>query len=187
MEYRQPPFYHFNDDSTWLCQSVVSTLKDREINNMLDLGSGCGIIGLEILKSLSSIKNISFVERQTDFIPSLKENISRSDLKSSKVFHANIKELKLDDKFDLIVSNPPYFKAGHGRVANDKRKQICRTFEDIDLNYWYSWAMDHLAVKGIFFFLVHQSNSDHKILLSQSNVECIETKADCLLLKALHK
>ena len=65
-EYKQPSFYHFNEDSILLVKEALKL--EEGIESVLDLCAGCGVIGVEYAISNSKIKRLSFVELQKQFI-----------------------------------------------------------------------------------------------------------------------
>lgn len=73
-------------------------------SKVLDLCCGSGYIGLSIKKKTNSIVTLSDIS--IDAIKQTKKNLKINNLKV-KVIHSNLFE-NIDDKFDVIVSNPPY-------------------------------------------------------------------------------
>lgn len=79
--------------------------------NVLDIGSGCGILSLMLAQRLpqSSIVGIELDS------PSYQEslyNVSHSKWKNRiTMHHADVRSADFSNQFDLIVSNPPYYKA----------------------------------------------------------------------------
>lgn len=76
--------------------------------NILDIGTGSGCILLSLLKELTKAKGIG-IDKSLKAIAVAKKNSISQQLDSRASFkNVNLKEIKFDKKFDLIVSNPPY-------------------------------------------------------------------------------
>lgn len=129
MDYKQPDFYHFNQDSISLVKYIQAKHAPGEIKSIYEAFSGCGVIGIE-LSLIYNLNYISFNEYQKDFKYYIQENIN--------LFNPHLNydlELKpfgqtfIDQKYDLFVANPPYFTSLHHRKSPDERRQICRGFE----------------------------------------------------------
>lgn len=126
-DYFQPDFYHFNEDSLRLVKWVLA--RTTSAGHILDLGAGSGIIGIELARVLKP-EFLEMVELQSDFIPFIRQN---SELFLGPEIQVKISESSFKGwfptrKFDLIVSNPPYFLPGHGEQSHDGRKGLARTF-----------------------------------------------------------
>ncbi len=84
----------------------------EETASVLDIGTGTGLIALQLAQR-SAAEIIDALEIETDAFEQAVENFENS-LWSDRLYcyHASIQEFKneIDDKYDLIVSNPPYFK-----------------------------------------------------------------------------
>jgi tRNA1Val (adenine37-N6)-methyltransferase len=136
-DYHQPDFYRFNQDSLKLVSFVANRV--TRADSLLDLGAGCGIIGLELARKLKPQK-LTLLEYQLVWHDYLQRNVGLflSPETSSDIVLSSFGSWNSDEKFDLIVSNPPYYLPGHGEPSKDKRKHLCRTFEldswDILLN-----------------------------------------------------
>lgn len=79
--------------------------------NILDIGAGTGLISL-MLAQRSNAEAIDAIEIDDDAYEECVENFERSPW-SDRLFcyHASFLEFvaEIDDQFDLIVSNPPFF------------------------------------------------------------------------------
>jgi tRNA1(Val) A37 N6-methylase TrmN6 len=53
-DYSQPDYYRFNSDSITLVNYLLKSMGPTE--SILDLGAGCGIIGIELARYLSPQK-----------------------------------------------------------------------------------------------------------------------------------
>jgi tRNA1Val (adenine37-N6)-methyltransferase len=168
IDYFQPPFYRFTTDSIWLADTAAQKFKSsKQKIKVLDICSGSGVIGLEILQKRQDVEALDFIEIQADFIPYFEKN-RELFAKETKVnfHHKDIRDFETDKKFDLIVCNPPYFLKGSGLIPDDARREICRfadaNFEEILLNK----ARHLLTNEGQFYFL-SQSNHENLELVSR--------------------
>lgn len=87
---------------------ILKLVKENNIKNMLEIGCGTGIVSITVdLESEGKI-NITSVDISPYAIKN--SNINKKILKSNiKILKSNLFE-KVDEKFDLIYSNPPYIK-----------------------------------------------------------------------------
>ncbi len=124
-DYKQPSFYHFDEDSTSLAK--IASKEYPNAKKVLDLCAGSGVVGLEYCLN-NNVKIIHFNELQVQFEEILLSNIELVNSVESKVIIDDFRKASLES-YDLILCNPPYFKKGDGRVSSDSQKQVCRTFE----------------------------------------------------------
>jgi tRNA1Val (adenine37-N6)-methyltransferase len=141
----------------------------------LDLCSGCGIVGLDFLFHLSQAqmhlpRHIDFVDVQNIYAPHFANNIvgmqnfipsippySFLNLNYNQMLTPDFKE-----KYDLILSNPPYFRKEHGLLSNSEFKNRCRFFIDSDFASLIKTIEHSLKPKGQAFVLM-KSLSEHGI------------------------
>ena len=92
---------------------------------ILDIGTGCGIIPLLMIHREPEIK-VTGIEIQNSSANCAEENISNNE-KEIKIFRGDFLKWEWASKqFDLIVSNPPYRKINSGRTNPDEGKAISR-------------------------------------------------------------
>lgn len=167
-DYIQPDFYHFSQDSIFLARLVVSDGVDLAAKNLLDLCAGCGVVGLEVTKQLKTIEELCSVEYQEVYIPYIKKNIEMfSPGVKSEIISSSLGELKLKKKYDCIVTNPPYFKAGSGRVSPLPEKQISRTFEIDSLNILLEKIKEYRASTGVAYIVFPSGDLESRELFLQ--------------------
>lgn len=81
--------------------------------NILDVGTGTGLIALMLKqraqKSAMNDVNISALEIDSSAFLQATENFNNSPWQNIDIYYGDFNEFKLDAKFDLVVSNPPYF------------------------------------------------------------------------------
>lgn len=186
MEYQQPLFYHFNEDSIRLVDWVIK--QKHAAQSILDIGAGCGVIAIEyLLKKKSEVLELTFIEEQNQFLEHIHKNMNTFLPKQKyKIENSKLDYNRSEKKYDLVLSNPPYFREGEGRVSQSKEKQKCRTFQDENLIEWFKKSLSYLSKEGSFYFLAHKSNRDMDEIIKlggQVETEC----GDVYILKALKK
>tara|TARA_Y100001936_G_C15955657_1_gene602727 strand:- start:33 stop:770 length:738 start_codon:yes stop_codon:yes gene_type:complete len=92
---------------------------------ILDIGTGCGIIPLLMANREPEIK-VTGIEIQDSSANYAEENISKNEMKIKIIRGDFLKWEWASKQFDLIVSNPPYRKINSGRTNPDQRKAISR-------------------------------------------------------------
>ncbi len=97
--------------------------------NACDLGTGCGIIPLLLLKN-SSAERVSGVEIQTPAAEIAHRNAELNGLEADlSIYNADLKEIKSvlpNAVFDLVTCNPPYKASGAGSQNLSEAERIAR-------------------------------------------------------------
>lgn len=160
INYQQPDFYKFSEDSILLARYVISQLREALANNILDVGAGCGVVGIEIVKEGKINSKLYSLEYQKEFLTSLKQNLKKNLINSSfEIIHSSIGQYITDIKFNCIVCNPPYFNSGEGRKSPSNFKQIARTLE-IDPLETFILKMIALKASGGAIYVVFPSGKN---------------------------
>ncbi len=130
-DYFQPDFYHFSQDSISLAKIVLKEMPViPEDSWFMDVCAGCGVVGLEIMKSINQKINFDFLEIQKEFYLFFNKNLNFVGEKRGFCHFHNMdfRKFPIDRKYSVIVSNPPYFVPGHGRVGEDIKRNKSRFF-----------------------------------------------------------
>jgi tRNA1Val (adenine37-N6)-methyltransferase len=176
INYKQPAFYHFSQDSIELANYIANNYQEGNYQSLIDLGAGSGVLGLETALKLGGINKISFVELQAEYLPFLQENkflVPASvfiDIKITK-----FSEYVIEETFDLVLANPPYFCQGHGRVSKNLNKQKCRTFEVDDLSILLKLMTELRSDKGVACLVIRNDLNEQNAVLDKYNF--IEAKS----------
>ena len=100
-------------DTEILVEEVINIIKDKNKNNLLDLCTGSGAIGISILKNIENCK-ITLSDISSKALKVAKKNylniIGRKYKKDEIIKSDLFNKLDKKNKFDIIVSNPPYIK-----------------------------------------------------------------------------
>ena len=179
--YHQPEDYRFSLDSVFLAQKVAGVLKnhpDQANLRVLDLCSGCGVIGLELNFHLKTLNKIDFLEIQDVYRPYFDKNVLQaqsadSDFNFLNMNYESLLDSPYKDKYDVIVSNPPYFFIGEGFLSPNEFKNRCRFFIDSDFKKLIASVIFALKPLGQAFLLVrpgsHHGRSLHEEIIKLSS------------------
>ena len=103
-------------DTETLVESVISDCPTNDERTILDLGTGTGCIICALCKNIPNTTGVG-VDKSRSALRVAKRNIKRFDLqKQIKLKHTDFAKFQSKQKFDIIVSNPPYIKYGDNRV-----------------------------------------------------------------------
>lgn len=149
-------YFNFSLDSVLLANFV--NINDK-IKNILDLGTGNAPIPL--ILSTKTKKKIIGVEIQKEIYNLAVESVSINKLDNQiKILNIDIKDLLSyykHESFDLILSNPPYFKKIDTSILNENKVKTNARHETlINLEDIISVSSKLLVNKGIFA-LVHRT------------------------------
>lgn len=111
--------YRFNLDPVLLSGFV------RPANTVIDLGTGCGVLGL-LLLARGRAQDVTGVEVQKSLAELARRNGRDNGWERSfRVAEGDLREQVLPAA-DLVVFNPPYFPATHGRGSPDPGRDAAR-------------------------------------------------------------
>ena len=140
---------HSTDDllTGWYAAEVVT-----DAQRILDLGSGIGSVGLIALWR-SPRATLVAIEVQDVSFALLASNITRNGLDARvRAIHGDLREVRLDEKFDLVTGSPPYWDVSEGIVPADPQKAHARFELRGDIRHYALAARAALAPDGRFVF-----------------------------------
>ena len=160
-----------------LIYKVIEYVKANNKNNLkiLDLCTGSGIIAITLKKELDQISiDVVASDISEEAIEVAKENAQYHDTDvrfiQSDIFN------NIDDKFDIIVSNPPYIDRKDEVTMQDnvlKYDPHLALFAEEEGMYFYrkiiEQAKDYLKENGVMFFEIGYDQKDKIIKLSKKN------------------
>ncbi len=170
-QYAQPESYRFSHDSVFLAREVFERerLRANEALEILDLCSGCGIVGLDLLFHLRKESGLEpcrcdFMDVQEDYRRHFEENVRRfgKTRTSIDLFEANFREAHAR-RYDLIVCNPPYFRKGSGKLSPDEFKNRCRFFLDASPDELWSSIRNLLKPSGTAYVLARDFSEETRV------------------------
>lgn len=112
----------------------------------LDIGSGTGIITIMLCQRNLNLE-LDSIELSANAIMDAKINIENCNWSDRiKLFHQDLKKFHPDSNYDLIVSNPPYFKKSL-QPSNSERSKA-RHQNDLKLEDILKFSKQHLTKDG---------------------------------------
>ncbi len=108
-------------DTETLVEAVIKDAIENKPRKILDMGTGTGCIICALCKNIANSTGVA-IDKSKSALRVAKKNIKRFNLeKQIKIAHGNFDNFKSKEKFDIIVSNPPYIKYGDKRVNDAAR------------------------------------------------------------------
>ena len=108
-------------DTETLVESVIKDCDTNKPRTILDMGTGTGCIICALCKNIFDLTGIG-IDISKSAIRVARKNVKKLNLKKQiQIKHGDFSNFKSCDKFDIIVSNPPYIRYGDTRV-NDGAK-----------------------------------------------------------------
>jgi len=141
---------HSTDDllTGWYAGEVV-----RHARRLLDLGAGLGSVGLIALWRSPSDATLVAIEAQEVSFALLEGNIARNGLGDRvRAIHADLRDVRLDEPFDLVTGSPPYWDISEGVLPEDSQKAHARFELRGDIRDYAVAARAALAEGGRFVF-----------------------------------
>lgn len=123
--------YCYNSDSIFL-YDFISSFSPR--GKMLDIGAGCGVVGLLVARDNPKV-TLEAVEKQEEFVAYATQN-ARVNKIPYTIHQGDFLDLKEEQKYDYIVSNPPFY---HDGVSKSENKMIHQARYN-----------EHLPLEGFF-------------------------------------
>lgn len=138
------PYFHFKEFSIYhdRCAMKVGTdavvlgawAMHHKTDEMLDIGSGTGILALMLAQRFPKA-TIEAIEIEENAVEQAKDNIKDSKWSERiAIHHSSLQDYNTNKKYDLIISNPPYFN-NHHFAKGDERSQARHTstlsFDDL--------------------------------------------------------
>ena len=151
---------------------------------MLDLGTGSGAIALALASERAAWK-VTAVDRVLEAVALAERNRQRLQLENVTVLNSHWFSALADQRFDLIISNPPYIAAGdihlaEGDVRFEPESALVAGADGLDdLRDIVAQAPHHLNAGG-WLMLEHGYDQAAAVrdLLHTAGFEQIESRKD---------
>ena len=122
-------------------------------HRILDIGTGTGLVALMLAQRSLPDANIVALEIDEAAVGQARENIIRSPWKERvEVVQADFKKYRSLDKFDVIVSNPPYFV--DALKCPDNQRCMARHTNELNYELLFGHSTHLLSEQGIISVII---------------------------------
>jgi len=168
--------YCYNSDTLVLFNFIKENLKifKNIQGELLDIGSGSGILGLLVAKDYPKLQ-LHSCELQEEFIFLTRKNSEINKL-HTKLYEGNFEHIEFDKKFDIVVSNPPFYPSSVVQSEN-KNLKIARYNDSLPLEILIEKSSNLLQNGGKFFFCYDVKLLDDIIIFCKKyrlNIEALQ-------------
>ena len=135
-----------------------SFIAPNQKGNCLEIGTGTGVISLMILQRSPEIK-ITALDIDSESITEAIQNFKNSHWKNRvEGVLCDFLDFSTSEKFDLIISNPPYFE--NGLLNESKRKAITRHETSLPLFNLFEKSNYLLSEKGVLVLILPNQTAE---------------------------
>lgn len=141
--------YRFSVDAPLLADFIET----RPGEAVLELGAGCGIIGL-LLAAAKPFRRLVALEVQPGLADLARRNIALNRLEGRlEVVETDFRAFAPPAPFDVVYSNPPYIKRRGGHVSLSRERTIARHEVACDIDDVMAKTAECLAPGGRAYFV----------------------------------
>ena len=159
-------------------------IAEQGVCRVLDLGTGCGAIALSIADARPDAEVVA-VDISRAALEVAQLNMQQFGLDNVRLLHSNWFSALQEERFDIIVSNPPYIAASdahlsQGDVRYEPRSALASGAEGLDdIRSICAAAKPHLNVDGWLLFEHGYDQAVHvRALLQQAGFNSVFSARD---------
>ena len=156
--------YCYNSDTHFLYNFIIENLKKYKNikGELLDIGSGSGILGLLVAKEFEKLRlNQCEIQKMFQFFS--KKNSITNNI-DSNLYEGSFSNIEFDKRFDICVSNPPFYHSDVIKSDNESLK-IARYNDSLPLEEFIKKTASILNSEGKFFFCYDVKQINQILLL----------------------
>ena len=147
------------------------TSLEKRLFSILDIGSGTGVLAL-MLAQRSHAELIDAIEIDHNAYEQCVENFEQSPW-SDRLFcyHASLEEFadEIEDKYDLIISNPPFYSEDY--KSENNQRDLARFVDAMPFDHLLESVSKLLAEDGVFSVIIpFKEETSFIVLASQMNL-----------------
>ena len=153
----------------WVAQELNG--EHRHAKTMLDIGTGTGVLTLMVAQKQQQLI-IDAIEIDDNAYVQAAQNISEAKFKNEiRIYHHNILHEKSGKKYDVIVSNPPFYEKELKSASS--KKNIAHHDEGLLLEDLLPIVKDRLNENGVFYMLLpYKRKNEMETLFRKNRLYC---------------
>ena len=137
--------YRYNSDTLFLYDFISAS---KLMGDILDVGCGCGILGLLVARDSSVI--LKGIDINPINVQISQHNASVNGI-AAEFIAKDFSEFRSEIKFDFIISNPPFYHFGVTKSQNEHIANS-RYNDSLSLEQFLAGANRNLKPKGVLYF-----------------------------------
>lgn len=125
--------YRFTSDSVLLTKFV----KAKKGEEVADFCAGCGIVGIHFYAlNKRAVASVTLFEMQEELSDMSARTVQLNSLPRFTCVNKKIQDIgrEYNERFSLVLCNPPYEKPSAGFMAEEYKKAVCRKEITVTLN-----------------------------------------------------
>ena len=144
------------DETEILVRKAIDIIKLNNFKDILDIGTGSGCIACTIAKQTEA--TVLGVDISSDALRVALDNVTKLGINNRAVFRKSdlFAKVREEEKFDLIISNPPYIPIGTELSDEVKKEPSIALFAEDNGLYYYKKIIDDapkfLKKNGVLMF-----------------------------------
>lgn len=168
--------YCYNSDTHFLFYFICENFKKYKNikGEILDIGSGSGILGLLVSNEYKKLNlNQCEIQKMFQFFSTKNALTNKID---TNLYEGSFEKIEFDKKFDICVSNPPFYHCEVIKSENESLK-IARYNDSLPLEKFIKKTSEILKNDGKFFFCYDCKQINEILLLLNKykfNIEALQ-------------
>jgi tRNA1Val (adenine37-N6)-methyltransferase len=157
----------------WIAEKIKS--KESAVKNILDIGAGTGLLSLMLAQK--SEADIDAVEIDESAVQQATDNTEASPWANRmQLIQGDIRTIHLGRKYDLIISNPPFFE--NNLRSHDIKRNLALHSDMLGLDELIRIARANLSDHGSFAVLLPYERKDECVAIAHANGLYLSERAD---------
>lgn len=120
----------------------------KKCQRILDIGTGCGILALMLSERLQHQVPIDAIDIAESAVIEAQKNCDLNQFAHIRVLQMDLNQLARREKYDLIITNPPYFEVSLN--CSDEARSAARQTRSLTFTQLIQKAHQHLNEAGYF-------------------------------------
>ncbi len=136
-------------------------------DHILDIGTGTGILALMMAQKTNALVDAVEIDEAT--YKEARENFHNSDwIEQLNSFHSSIQDFEcIENDYDLIITNPPYFKTENNFAIQNEVRAKARQDEYLSFDVLCEEVKNRLCDEGYFWTILPKNEAAEFIIIAE--------------------